>query len=272
MLDRLESIARLLCMGLGALLFLQLVNAVWHGDPLGRVTIPDLPTYSATTTGNRNGAPGQPGITPAKTNSESSAKLVTGQTNSGTNLADANLVKTNMANITNSASSISTNSPTNGVIAGGVKTNSFPNSGTDSLLIARGGRHRPGMPGPMGMGMGMGVPKVDLPPEVQARVDRILQSEILGPVMHPMPMALLGIAGEDAFLRSPEGQTGMVKEGAELGTIKLLRIGTNRVLIEEKGVKKELTLFSGMGGQSLLPSETNSAAVTNASVNKKETH
>ena len=47
MLDRLESISRLLCIGLGALLFLQLVNAVWHGDPLGRATIPDSPTLPA---------------------------------------------------------------------------------------------------------------------------------------------------------------------------------------------------------------------------------
>src|SRR4051812_34055290 len=39
------------------------------------------------------------------------------------------------------------------------------------------------------------------PPElsaaVQARVDRIVQSEILGPVMRPPPMGLLGIAGKD---------------------------------------------------------------------------
>jgi hypothetical protein len=125
---------------------------------------------------------------------------------------------------------------------------------------------------PMAMGMGMGKPKVDLPPDVQARVDRIVHSEILAPFMHPMPMALLGIAGNDAFLRGPDGQTGMIKEGAELGAVKLLRIGTNRVLVEENGGKKELTLFAGMGGESLLPPETNSAAATNASVNKKETH
>jgi len=47
----------------------------------------------------------------------------------------------------------------------------------------------------------------------------------------------------------------MVKEGKELGTIKLLKIGTNRVLIEEKGEKKELTIFSGFGGESLMPKE-----------------
>ena len=58
-----------------------------------------------------------------------------------------------------------------------------------------------------------------------------------------MPMALLGIADDDAFLRGPDGQTGMVKEGGELGGIKLLRIGINRVLIEQDGEKKELTVF-----------------------------
>jgi hypothetical protein len=268
MLDRLESIARLLCMGLGALLFLQLFNAVWRGDPLGHVTIPELPTISSAATGNTNAASAQQGMAMAKTNSEPAGKLATGQTNSGTSMADAKLVKTNLANVTNRGSSFGTNSLTNGMAVAGVKTNSSTNAVANSPRIAQAGRHHPGMPGPMGMPG----PKVELPPDVQARVDRILQSEILGPVMHPMPMALLGIAGNDAFLRSPDGQTGMVKEGAELGSIKLLRIGTNRVLVEENGAKKELTLFAGMGGESLLPPETNSAAVTNTSANKKETH
>ena len=91
----------------------------------------------------------------------------------------------------------------------------------------------------------------NLPAAVQARIDRITQSEVLAPIVRPLPMALLGIAGSDAFLRAPNGQTGLVKEGAELGGVKLLRIGTNRVLIEHEGQKKELTLFSGFGGQPL---------------------
>jgi hypothetical protein len=70
-------------------------------------------------------------------------------------------------------------------------------------------------------------------------------------------MALLGIAGNIAFLRAPNGQTGIVKENEELGGIKLLRIGTNRVLVEEEGQKKELTIFSGLGGESLLPKKEN---------------
>ena len=101
----------------------------------------------------------------------------------------------------------------------------------------------------------MGKKGPDVSPTIKARIDRITQSEILAPVMRPMPMALLGIAGDQALIRSPEGQSGLVKEGKELGTIKLLKIGTNRVLIEEKGEKKELTIFSGFGGESLMPKE-----------------
>jgi hypothetical protein len=95
----------------------------------------------------------------------------------------------------------------------------------------------------------------DLPPAMQTRISRIVDSEILGPVVRPLPMALLGIAGEYAFLRSASGQTGLVKEGDSLGDIKLLRIGINRALIEQDGQKKELTIFSGYGGDSLLPTQ-----------------
>jgi len=111
----------------------------------------------------------------------------------------------------------------------------------------------------------------DLPAVVQARVDRIKESEILAPFMRPMPLALLGIAGEDAFLRAPDGQSGMVKEGGKLGGIKLLRIGTNRVVVEEDGEKKELTVFSGMGSDSLLPPEKVSSTNTAIVPKHKET-
>ncbi len=91
-----------------------------------------------------------------------------------------------------------------------------------------------------------------LPPTVQTRVNRVKDSEILGMVHRPLPMALLGIAGKDAFLRSPGGQTGLVREGEELGGLKLLQIGTNRVLVEHEGQTKELMLFEGFGSKSLL--------------------
>jgi hypothetical protein len=95
----------------------------------------------------------------------------------------------------------------------------------------------------------------ELPLPIRARVDRITDSEILGPIMRPLPMGLLGIAGNVAFLRATNGQTGLVKEGDSLGGLKLLQIGTNRVLVEDDGQKKELTIFSGYGSESLLPKQ-----------------
>jgi hypothetical protein len=92
-----------------------------------------------------------------------------------------------------------------------------------------------------------------LPPAIQERVDRITQSEIFGPVMRPPPMALLGIAGKDVFFRAPNGQTGLLREGEELGGVKLLQVGTNRVVIQQDGQNKELSIFSGFGSETLLP-------------------
>ena len=94
---------------------------------------------------------------------------------------------------------------------------------------------------------------VELPPAARARVDRIVQSEILGAIVKPQPMALLGLAGDDAFIRTPSGQTILLRQGEENSGVKLLRLGTNRVLIEHEGQQKELTLFSGLGSESLLP-------------------
>jgi hypothetical protein len=114
-------------------------------------------------------------------------------------------------------------------------------------------RPRPPQPvmGPPGLMAAGNRPKA-MPPSIQARVDRIIDSELLGPVMRPLPMALLGIAGDTAFIRAPSGQTGLIKEGDKLGEIKLIQIGVNRVLVEEEGQKKELTMFSGYGSESLL--------------------
>ncbi|MGE3309350.1 MAG: hypothetical protein AB7O66_05210 [Limisphaerales bacterium] len=109
------------------------------------------------------------------------------------------------------------------------------------------------MPGPRRGGRGPGGPGPTLPPDLQARVDRVVQSEVLGPIMRPPPMALLGIAGQDVLLRAPNGQSGLVREGGELGGVRLVRIGTNRVLVNENGEDKELMIFQGIGGESLLP-------------------
>ncbi len=104
-------------------------------------------------------------------------------------------------------------------------------------------------------------PKSETPPAVRARVERITASEIFGPVPRPpsMPLALLGIGGRYAFLRAPTGQTGLVREGQEWNGIKLVQIGVNRVLVELQGHPQELTIFSGFGGQSLLPKRKENA-------------
>lgn len=91
-----------------------------------------------------------------------------------------------------------------------------------------------------------------VPPEIAARVEKIKESQVLGQVMRPPPMALIGIAGPDVLLRGPNGQTGIVREGEELGGVKILKIGLNRVLVEHDGKTNELTLFQGFGSESLL--------------------
>ena len=215
----------------------------------------------------------------AQTNSE------VAQSSSGTNSVSTNSEVAQVTGATNSVStnavvhiaagtnSISTNSTNSEAvrIAGGTNllstnviaqtaTNKNPVAGTNSVAAAAtnsAGRQlppsragMPGMPGQPGS-----APK--LSPEIQARVDKIVNSEIFAPVMHPLPMGLLGIAGDTAFLRSASGQTGLVKPGDSLGDLKLLQIGINRVLVEQDGQKQELTIFNGFGGGSLLTNQDN---------------
>jgi hypothetical protein len=135
---------------------------------------------------------------------------------------------------------------TNNLAGSKIGTNSPSNASARTNMSPPGRMMMAGMPG--------GKPP-ELPAEIKERVDRIVQGEILGQVIRPMPMALLGIAGPHAFLRSPEGQTGMIKEGETLGKLKLLRIGNNRVLVEEDGEKKELSIFAGLGSETLMPAK-----------------
>jgi hypothetical protein len=147
---------------------------------------------------------------------------------------------TNSAAIsTNSASVSSTNSTAASTNAAAVKTNGPVNPMAQRM--AMGPRRGPG-----------GAPQMNLPADVQAMIDKIRQSQLLGPDIKPPPMALMGIAGKDVFLRGPNGQTGIIREGEELGGVKLIRIGTNRVVVEENGQQKELTIFSGFGSETLL--------------------
>ncbi|HVR73579.1 MAG TPA: hypothetical protein VMT52_04580 [Planctomycetota bacterium] len=68
-----------------------------------------------------------------------------------------------------------------------------------------------------------------------------------------VPIALLGIVGKYAIIQGLDGKKDLVSEGGRLGNITLLRIGTNRVVIEHQGKQQEMTLFSGLGSSPLLP-------------------
>ncbi len=191
----------------------------------------------------------------------------------GTNTAPvvtaiASTTNTSATNITIAApptnAIAATTTPAAAKLPGGtnVAANGSAKTNLTNSAIAKASAARPPPTMPPMMGGPCGKTAAKLPPEIQARIDRVTESEILAPIAHPMPMALLGIAGQVAFLRSPSGQTGLVKEGDDLGEIKLLRIGTNRVLVEQDGQKKELMIFSGLGGESLMPKTTETSDET----------
>ena len=92
-----------------------------------------------------------------------------------------------------------------------------------------------------------------LPPTIEKRSSKLQQSGILGRTPKPPPMALIGIAEPFAFLQTPDGQTGKVKEGETLRGVKVLKVGSNRVLVEHDGQTSELSIFSGIGSESLMP-------------------
>jgi hypothetical protein len=253
MRERLEQILKIVCLLLAALLAVQLSKLALHKDVLAGIAIPAVPNLASPT--NASSAKAPSGNSPKQTNSVPSSlarstNLGKGMPQTGTESAGilpASRDGTNIAKITNSIAS-GTNATANATNSLSSKSNSVPSQ----IAGRRGAGRPPGMPPGMRGGGPMGKP-VELPPQIQARVDRIYQSELFGPVFHPVPMGLLGIAGNVAFLRAPNGQTGMVKQGDELGGVKLVRIGTNRVLVEQNGKQEELTVFNGFGGESLLP-------------------
>ncbi len=295
MLERLEPVLKVISAVLAALLLYQLGRLIAHRDPLARLTIPALPTLTADTNApaaaSATNAAAAPALAKPATNALQSGTRATGK---GTNAPATHPLPGEATNITHRESAKAVTDPLASHQAGKVVTNSTPETGsvnTQTNLAPTGetarsatnspsdqvpGRRdtntplasssakpgtspgsRSGMPkmgmNPLGGPGGVKLPELALP--ILARVDRITESEVLGPVIRPQPMALLGIAGNVAFLRAPNGQTGLVKEGDELSGLKLLRIGTNRVLVEQDGQKTELTIFSGYGGESLMPKQ-----------------
>jgi hypothetical protein len=285
--DRPDRLVRLLTYGFAVLLLVQFGRLILRCNPLARVVIPPVPTLSATNdaavamgtnlattakmadqgSNRRADLAARPGTNALKIGDSqkvtNSAGPVAKTTNTAPGLIGARASRTNQGpeflaatntlsepNLTGPAS----NSPATAKAPGGTNLIAGASTTAPGMVPPLGlGRVRSGPSGFPGTGFGPGGRVPSLPPEIQARVDRIVESEIFAPVMRPLPMALLGIAGNVAFLRAANGQTGLVKENEELGGLKLLRIGINRVLVEEEGQKKELTIFSGLGGESLLP-------------------
>ena len=275
--ERAGPALRILCLILGAVVVLQLAGIFLRWNPFRRVTVPQLPTLTADTNSPAGAVPGKnlvasttlhatnsppplTGTNPVppspvvNSNSPAHAELVKTGTGMGSN-AVANLpAKSGGTNSTLSA--VPMKSGTNLLIAK-MAPGTNPVSG---LKVERHAAPAAQSPGMAAMNFNPfqspGGPPIKLSPAVHTQISRIIDSEILGPVMHPQPMALLGIAGDCAFLRSSSGQTGLVKEGDSLDDIKLLRIGINRVLIEQDGQQKELTIFSGYGSESLLSKQT----------------
>ena len=267
MFDRFERPLKILCLAMTALLAWQLGSLMLTGDPLANLKIPALPALP--------GATNEP-AKPARKDTNAATANKT-----GTNAADG----TNGANRTDAPSATNAMAKSSNAPAAGDpgQTNAGPGPSSGASRRSGPAEAMPGLPPGMTPEMMAGMPpeimaqmmaggmpggrrggavkKMDLPPEVQSRVDRIIDSEILGPVIRPMPMALIGIAEEEAFIRATNGQTGPVKVGGQIGGIKLLRIGVNRVLVEQDGEKKELTLFNGVGGESLMPKPTNAASL-----------
>lgn len=277
MRERVDSLLKLACLAAALLLVWQIVKVVKVINPLAQVTRPEIPSYTAETNaptepnaGLAPDIPPQPQRMKSTHSPGTNAPVEAGvrtdtPANAATPSASANLAHTGQSSVPTLAAG--TNAPdqkpptgTNSMGTNIVKTAETNLPGAQPTPAAKATPASPGsltaMHGPMRFPGRTSRPKApELPPEIKARVFAIYDSELFGPVMHPMPMGLLGIAGDTAFLRAPNGQSGPVKEGGTLGEIKLLKIGTNRVLVEESGKEQELMIFSGVGGESLLKKE-----------------
>ncbi len=275
--DRREKILRIICIVFGAVLAFQFTAFVVRATFSRGLTVPALPSLppepEAQATKNTNSPTGK-NASKSGTNAQGTNTVAKGATNSpSTNSVSARSAKGKTNSVSPELSATNA-SPSNTIASATNKppevseqqTASAPAkiSGTNAsnVVVTASGKGDTNSSSPKaaskkGLPPGArpgGASKVaDLPAPIKERIDRIVQGEILAPVMRPMPMGLLGIAGQSAFLRGPDGQTGLVKEGDQLGTLKLLRIGTNRVLVEQDGEKKELTIFAGLGSESLLP-------------------
>jgi hypothetical protein len=276
--ERLEQVLKLVCVLFAALVLYQLARIIFRPNPLAHLSFPAIPSLPAPETNSPSAKPAiaaKPGLrkqnarrptNAAATPKPSTNPMVSHPVGPASGLSVAHPTAHNAMAATpvpNSVAFRAAPSPLPAaVMAHGPVGMAMAGPAMRGPMVMMAGGRPPGMPPgmamiggpPMGMPMGpMAAPK--LPKEIKSRVERITDSEILAPVIHPMPTALLGIIGDTVFLRASNGQSGPVTLGKELGGVKLLKIGINRVLVEEAGQKKELTIFSGFGGHSLISND-----------------
>jgi hypothetical protein len=275
MLERLETVLKIACLALAALLLVQVSRVAFVKSPLANLSIPELPTLAAATNAAPQAGKSTDNLTAksaeqkgtnaspkeakaAGTNSSSAAQAPKTSTNSATanSSGKTNSIAASRVELESAGSNAAAAKAPESGKSNSISLSQTNKSGTNLVAGAPPAKSvttMMNMRPPGGPGGGPGA--APLAPAIKARVSRITESELLAPVFHPMPAGLLGIAGNVAFLRSDDGQTGLVKEGDNLSNMKLLRIGVNRVLVEQDGEKKELMIFDGYGGESLMPTK-----------------
>ncbi|MGH7979047.1 MAG: hypothetical protein ACREE6_06695, partial [Limisphaerales bacterium] len=197
MRERPEQILKFVCLGLGLLLFIQFIRIIWTANPLAHVVVPALPSLSdeSPSAGSKTNA--LPAMNPrnnaakngksenAGTNVTASTTNIAARTGPGTNADNrptARVALSGAARAANGRPVANSGGPTN-----------LPNTNTPRHRrhVRFAGGMSPMSPmGPMGpMGLMPGVKKTTVTPVIQATIDRITDSEILGPVVRPLPMA-----------------------------------------------------------------------------------
>lgn len=247
--DRIERTLRAVSLGLAVILAVQLGLMITRRNPLRGLERPRIPQWTAdsvpaiTNTGPSTVAPPNASVEGKSGMPTPPAGTISATVSSAPGVTNFPAVLPGSTNIPLLA--VSTNLAAPGIPSG---TNTTPP--TNRPIASGPSAPRPVFPSAPGSKPMR--PPQPLPAASQTRIDRITSSEMLAPVFRPPPMALLGIAGHHAFIRTPSGQPALLKEGATSDGIKLLRLGTNRVLIEQAGEKKELIIFNGLGSASLL--------------------
>lgn len=92
----------------------------------------------------------------------------------------------------------------------------------------------------------------NLPGPIATRSQLIRQSELFGPVPRPQPIGLSAVFDNIAIISFPSGDRGPLKVGEERNGVQLLEVAANRALIVHEGATNELTIFSGIGSDSIL--------------------